>query len=60
MRGVLKSTAALFVLAGVGLAFYFRHEKTRLAEERCEFSPKTSPYFSITTLIFPKKERKKA
>jgi len=28
------TSAALFVLAGVGLAFYFRSEKTRLAEER--------------------------
>ncbi len=28
------TAAALFLLAGVGLAFYFRHEKARLDEER--------------------------
>jgi protein SCO1/2 len=28
------TAAALFLLAGVGLAIYFRHEKARLDEER--------------------------
>ena len=55
------TSAALFLLAGVGLAFYFRYEKARLAEERGELSSKTSPYFSISitnTNFFPKEKEK--
>jgi hypothetical protein len=37
--GTLTPTAAaLFLLAGVGLAIYFRHEKARLDEERGELA----------------------
>ena len=31
------TSAAIFVAAGVGLFFYFRHEKARLLEERGEW-----------------------